>query len=143
MHLKEIGEIMIEITNEQLIEEARKARLNAYAPYSNFKVGAALLTEDGEIFYGCNVENAAYSLVNCAERTAIFSAIAAGKTKFAKLAIVCDTERPGSPCGACRQVINEFCAKDMPIIMGNLGDEIEVSNIETLLPGAFGPEDLK
>lgn len=133
---------MTQITNEQLLEEARKARLNAYAPYSNFLVGAALLTEDGEIFHGCNVENAAYSLVNCAERTAIFSAIAAGKTKFAKLAVVCDTPRPGSPCGACRQVINEFCSKDMEIVLGNLGDDIEVTNIEKLLPGAFGPEDL-
>lgn len=130
------------ITNEQLLEEAKKARLMAYAPYSNFLVGAALLTDDGEIFHGCNVENAAYSLVNCAERTAIFSAVAAGKKRFTKLAIVCDTDRPGSPCGACRQVINEFCAKDMPILLTNLRGDVEETTISELLPGAFGPEDL-
>ena len=130
------------VTNEMLMEEAKKARLKAYAPYSNFLVGAALLTEDGEIFHGCNIENAGYSMTNCAERTAIFCAIAKGKKKFTKLAVVCDTKRPGPPCGACRQVISEFFLPDSEIILTNLKGDVQVTNITELLPGAFTPEDL-
>lgn len=133
---------MENVTNETLMEEAKKARLMAYAPYSKFLVGAALLTEDGEIFHGCNIENAGYSLTNCAERTAIFSAIAKGKKKFIKMAIVCDTERPGSPCGACRQVISEFFTPEAEIILTNLKGDVQVTTITELLPGAFTPEDL-
>lgn len=133
---------MEKVTNEMLIEEAKKARLKAYAPYSKFLVGAALQTEDGEIFHGCNIENAGYSMTNCAERTAIFSAIAKGKKKFTKLAVVCDTQRPGAPCGACRQVISEFFSSDTEIILTNLKGDIQVTNITELLPGAFTQEDL-
>lgn len=133
---------MENVTNETLMEEAKKARLMAYAPYSKFLVGAALLTVDGEIFHGCNIENAGYSLTNCAERTAIFSAIAKGKKKFSKMAIVCDTERPGSPCGACRQVISEFFTPEAEIILTNLKGDVQVTTITELLPGAFTPEDL-
>ena len=127
---------------EKLIEEAKKAREKAYIPYSRFGVGAALLGEDGIIYHGCNIENAAYSMCNCAERTALFSAIAQGVTKFATLAVVADTDRPVSPCGACRQVISELCDQDMPVILTNLKGDILELTVKELLPGAFSPEDL-
>ncbi len=126
----------------QLIEEAKKAREKAYIPYSRFGVGAALLGADGTIYHGCNIENAAYSMCNCAERTALFSAMAQGVTEFKTLAVVADTDRPVSPCGACRQVISELCDEDMPVILTNLkGDVLELT-VKELLPGAFSPEDL-
>lgn len=125
-----------------LIEEAKKARNKAYVPYSKFQVGAALLTEDGKVYHGCNIENAAYSMCNCAERTAIFSAFAQGDRNFKGLAVIADTDRPVSPCGACRQVISELCPKDMKVTLTNLkGDTLELT-VEDLLPGAFSPEDL-
>jgi len=127
---------------EKLIEEAKKAREKAYIPYSRFGVGAALLGEDGTIYHGCNIENAAYSMCNCAERTALFSAIAQGVTKFTTLAVVADTDRPVSPCGACRQVISELCDQDMPVILTNLKGDILELTVKELLPGAFSPEDL-
>ncbi|KMY43724.1 cytidine deaminase [Bacillus sp. FJAT-27916] len=127
---------------KQLIEEAKKAREKAYIPYSRFGVGAALLGADGTIYHGCNIENAAYSMCNCAERTALFSAMAQGVTEFKALAVVADTDRPVSPCGACRQVISELCDEDMPVILTNLkGDVLELT-VKELLPGAFSPEDL-
>ena len=126
----------------QIIEEAKKAREKAYIPYSRFGVGAALLGADGTIYHGCNIENAAYSMCNCAERTALFSAMAQGVTEFKTLAVVADTDRPVSPCGACRQVISELCDEDMPVILTNLkGDVLELT-VKELLPGAFSPEDL-
>lgn len=127
---------------EQLLEEAKKAREFAYVPYSKFKVGAALLTEDGQIIRGCNVENASYGLCNCAERTALFKAYSDGVTKFKAMAIVADTDGPCAPCGACRQVISELTPKGMPIYLTNLKGDVLETNIETLLPGAFTPEDL-
>lgn len=127
---------------ETLIKEATLAREKAYVPYSKFQVGAALLTTDGKIYHGCNIENAAYSMCNCAERTALFSAYAQGDHHFAMLAVIADTKGPVSPCGACRQVISELCPKDMKVILTNLnGDRTEVT-VEELLPGAFSPEDL-
>lgn len=130
------------ITIEQLIQEAKIAREKAYTPYSKFKVGAALLTKDGKIYGGCNIENAAYSMCNCAERTALFKAYSEGDTKFEMLAVVADTDRPCSPCGACRQVISELCDPNMKVILTNLkGDVLEVT-VQELLPGAFSPEDL-
>lgn len=126
----------------KLMEEAKKARENAYVPYSNFKVGAALLTKDGKVYHGCNIENAAYSMCNCAERTAIFSAYAVKDTEFTALAVVADTERPCSPCGACRQVISELCPKDMIVYLTNLKGDVQEITVEQLLPGAFSPEDL-
>lgn len=128
-------------TNE-LIEEAKKAREKAYVPYSKFKVGAALLTTDGKVYHGCNIENAAYSMCNCAERTALFSAYAHSDKKFAKLAVVADTGRPVSPCGACRQVISELCDNDMIVVLTNLNGDIKELTVQELLPGAFTPEDL-
>lgn len=127
---------------DQLIEEAKKAREKAYVPYSKFKVGAALLTADGKIYHGCNIENAAYSMCNCAERTALFKAFSEGDRDFQLLAVVADTDRPCSPCGACRQVISELCSKDMKVVLTNLKGEIQELTVEELLPGAFSPEDL-
>jgi cytidine deaminase len=127
---------------EKLIEESKKAREKAYVPYSKFGVGAAILTTDGKVYHGCNIENAAYSMCNCAERTALFSAYSQGDRDFSMLAVVADTDRPCSPCGACRQVISELCPKDMKVVLTNLkGDILEITVAE-LLPGAFSPEDL-
>lgn len=126
-----------------LMEQSKIARENAYVPYSKFKVGAALLTKDGDVIHGCNIENASYGLTNCAERTAIFKAVSENKREFAAIAIVADTEGPCSPCGACRQVIAEFCAKDMPVYLTNLKGDVMETTVEQLLPGAFTPEDLK
>ncbi|MCM3765322.1 cytidine deaminase [Neobacillus niacini] len=127
---------------EQLIEEAKKAREKAYVPYSKFGVGAALLTKDGKIYHGCNIENAAYSMCNCAERTALFKAYSEGDRNFQMMAVIADTDRPCSPCGACRQVISELCPRDMKVILTNLKGDIQEITVENLLPGAFSPEDL-
>jgi cytidine deaminase len=127
---------------EQLIKEAKTAREMAYTPYSKFNVGAALLTNDGKIYRGCNIENAAYSMANCAERTAIFKAISEGDKNFVAIAVVADTKRPVPPCGACRQVIAELCPKDMKVILTNLQGDIEELTVNELLPGAFSAEDL-
>lgn len=127
---------------KELLKEAEKAREFAYAPYSNFQVGAALLTETGEVYRGCNIENAAYSLGNCAERTALFKALSKGESQFKMLAVTADSPRPISPCGACRQVIAELCPKDMLVIMANTKGEIQEVTIAELLPLAFSSEDL-
>jgi cytidine deaminase len=127
---------------EQLIEEAKKARDKAYVPYSKFGVGAALLTNDGKVYQGCNIENAAYSMCNCAERTALFKAYSEGDRDFQMMAVVADTDRPCSPCGACRQVISELCPSDMKVILTNLKGDVKELTVAELLPGAFSPEDL-
>ncbi|MFC0560755.1 cytidine deaminase [Halalkalibacter alkalisediminis] len=126
----------------KLVEEAIKAREKAYTPYSEFKVGAALLTKGGKVIHGCNIENAAYSMCNCAERSALFSAYSAGDKEFTMLAVVADTLRPVSPCGACRQVISELCSSEMKIILSNLNGDLQEITVHDLLPGAFSPEDL-
>lgn len=128
-------------TNE-LIEEAKKAREYAYVPYSKFKVGAALLTKDGKVYRGCNIENAAYSMCNCAERTALFKAYSEGDTEFVALAVIADAPRPVPPCGACRQVIFELCPSDMKVILANLNSDIAELTVKELLPKAFSAEDL-
>lgn len=128
---------------EKLIEEAKTARKTAYVPYSKFPVGAALLTEDGQVFHGCNIENSSYSMTNCAERTAFFKAVSEGVKSFKALAVVGDTEGPVSPCGACRQVIAEFCKRDMPVYLTNLKGDVQMTTVEELLPGAFSKEDLE
>jgi cytidine deaminase len=127
---------------KQLIKEAMSAREMAYVPYSTFKVGAALLAKDGTVYKGCNIENAGYSMTNCAERTAFFKAVSEGVRDFVKLAVVADTEGPVSPCGACRQVISEFCDPDMEVILTNLKGDTQVTTVADLLPGAFSPKDL-
>jgi cytidine deaminase len=120
-------------TDDELISAAWEARENAYAPYSNFKVGAALLACDGRVSSGCNVENISYGLTNCAERVAIGSAVAAGIRSFEKVVVVADTAQPISPCGACRQVLAEFGVKS--VILANLTERLEFS-LEDLLPRA-------
>ena len=120
--------------DESLIELAKEARAHAYVPYSGFAVGAAALAPDGRVFLGCNIENASYGLTNCAERTAIFSAVAAGVQRFAALAVVADGELPCS-CGACRQVIAEFAVER--IVLANLAGKRRVVTKEELLPFAF------
>ncbi|PFG05662.1 cytidine deaminase [Rossellomorea vietnamensis] len=127
---------------EQLIQEAKLAREKAYVPYSKFKVGAALLSKDGKVYHGCNIENAAYSMCNCAERTALFKAYSEGDVDYSMIAVVADTARPVPPCGACRQVISELCPKEMKVILTNLKGDVEELTVAELLPGAFSPEDL-
>jgi cytidine deaminase len=124
---------------DELLHLARTARQRAYAPYSRFQVGAVVLTHDGRRFDGCNVENAAYGLCNCAERTALFAAVAAGcqPGDFAALAVVADTPGPVSPCGACRQVMAELCHQAMPVVLGNLGDQVQETTVASLLPDSF------
>lgn len=134
------------MNERELIAAAERARKTAYAPYSHFTVGAALLCADGTVVTGCNVENASYPLGNCAERTAIFAAVAAGKREFQALAIVGGNEgQPADafcpPCGACRQVMREFCAPDFPIFLAN-GKEIVCRTLSELLPDSFGPNNL-
>ncbi|AIY05245.1 cytidine deaminase [Planococcus sp. PAMC 21323] len=128
---------------EQLLKQSIEARNNAYVPYSKFPVGAALLTADGKVYLGCNIENAGYSMTNCAERTAVFKAVSEGDKKFVALAVSADTPGPVSPCGACRQVLAEFCSPDMPVYLTNLKGDVQETTISELLPGAFSTEDLK
>lgn len=122
-----------------LIQAAREARERAYAPYSGFKVGAAALTKDGRVFGGCNVENASYGLCNCAERTALFAAIAAGcrPGDFTHLAVVADTPGPVSPCGACRQVMLEMGGPSLIVLQANLRGNMAETTVAQLLPGGF------
>jgi cytidine deaminase len=129
---------------QHLIAEAAAARELAYTPYSNFKVGAALLTRDGRIFRGCNVENASYGLCNCAERTAFFSAIAQGcqPGDFAALAVIGQTDGPIAPCGACRQVILELGGNELPVVLANLKGDVFETTAAAQLPNAFGGRDL-
>ncbi len=127
---------------EKMIKKAKEAWNNAYAPYSSFPVGVALLTTEGKIFTGCNIENAAFGLTNCAERTAIFKAVSEGYRDFQALLLITDTDDPVFPCGSCRQVIREFEGKMEIILINFKGDEIEV-NSDQLLPGAFGKGDLE
>ncbi|CAM2830874.1 cytidine deaminase [Paenibacillus sediminis] len=128
-----------------LLDEAKKARSKAYIPYSHFGVGAALLDADGQIHHGCNIENAAFGPTNCAERTAIFRAIADGHQpgSFKAIAVIGDTDHPISPCGVCRQVMIELCGPDMPVILGNMKGDVLETTVRDLLPGAFGPSDLE
>lgn len=126
----------------ELVETARDVMTRAYAPYSKFKVGAALLGADGRIFSGCNVENAAYSLTNCAERTAIFKAVSEGCKDFLAVAVIADTEEYCSPCGACRQVIAEF-GSDIKVIQADNRGKYIIKSINELLPGSFSAESLE
>ena len=130
---------------KQLIKKAEEARALSYSPYSHFAVGAAVLTKDGQVFVGANIENSSYPLCMCAERNALYNAMMHGykKDDFVALALTADTDEPCSPCGACRQVISELFPRKAPIIMSNLkGDEKE-TNIDELLPFAFSGDDLK
>ena len=120
---------------QELLSAALSARERAYAPYSKFLVGAAVLAKSGKIYTGCNIENASYGLTVCAERNALFSAVGAGEREFTALCVVGDTEAPISPCGACRQVMAEF--KVPRIILANLKDDVKEYTLEELLPYGF------
>src|SRR5437868_12991757 len=128
--------------DKELIEAATAVRENAYAPFSEFKVGAALETDDGEIIVGSNVESASYGLTVCAERVAVWNAISQGKRKIKKIAVVADTDDLTPPCGVCRQIIWEF-GGDIPVILGNLKGDSETVQMKDLLPRAFDTKFLK
>lgn len=133
------------MTDVELIALARDAAKNSYSIYSHYPVGAALLADDGSVWQGANIENASFGLTNCAERSAIFSAVSHGKRKFVAIAIAGGTEdAPAFPCGACRQVIREFSdPKSMRVIVASLsGEKYSVNTLEELLPHSFGPTDL-
>lgn len=125
---------------KELMKMAIEARQNAYAPYSRFAVGAALLAESGRVYTGCNIENASYGLTCCAERNAIFAAVGAGERRFKMLAVAADSPEPVAPCGACRQVIAEF---GIPlVVMGNLKEATKTMTAEELLPYGFGQDSM-
>lgn len=123
------------MTNRELMQIAEKAKNNAYAPYSDFHVGAVLLTKGGKIYTGCNIENASYGAAMCAERVAIYKAVSAGETDFTAIAVTGSTD-PCPPCGICRQVLSEFCHADFQIIT-KAHDELESITLGELLPKAF------
>ena len=128
------------MTSTQLLQHAVEARMAAYAPYSNFQVGAALLAENGEVFTGCNVENASYGMTICAERVAVFKAISEGVKTFKAIAI--SVPGGGAPCGACRQVLNEF-SPQLKIILGDeFGSSLRETTLDNLFPSAFGPRNI-
>lgn len=133
----------------RLIDEAFAARRMAYTPYSHFQVGAALLTADGKIYRGCNIENAAYTPTNCAERTAFFKAVSEGEREFTAIAIVGGAEDATefdwcAPCGVCRQVMEEFCdERTFEIVLARSAEEYEVYTLGELLPKGFGPHNLQ
>ncbi len=123
---------------KKLVEEAKKARENAYAPYSGFKVGAAVLSSNGKVYRGCNVENASYGTTMCAERNAIGCAVADGKKEFTAIAVVSDRENGAAPCGECRQALAEFAKKkDIRVIIADLKGKFRAKGIRELLPEAF------
>ena len=130
---------------KELVQKAIEARSLSYSPYSHFAVGAAILTKDGQVFVGANIENSSYPLCMCAERNALYNAYMHGykKNDLVALALSADTDSPCSPCGACRQVISELFPKDGVIIMTNLKGAYQETNIEELLPYAFSEDDLK
>jgi cytidine deaminase len=123
----------MQYTDQQLVTQAIEAAGRAYAPYSRFHVGAVLVGKDGRIFAGCNVENISFGLTICAERNAVFAAVAAGCREFEKIVITADTEVPASPCGACRQVLAEF-APDLEIVLANFRGQSETFRLSELLP---------
>ena len=124
---------------EKLLERAIEARESSYSPYSNYKVGAALLTRQGQVYKGCNIESASYTPSVCAERTAIFKAVSEGYREFVAIAVV--TSNGGAPCGVCRQVMREF-APNLTVIVGDTAGNYQVVTLPELLPHSFGPENL-
>ena len=128
---------------ELLLDKAQEARDHSYAPYSRYHVGAALLTADGQVYQGCNIENAGFTPTVCAERTAFFKAVYDGHRAFRAIAVIATGEEMGFPCGVCRQVMAEFCDRDFIIVTANRDrTKVDVSDFETLLPHSFGPKDL-
>ena len=131
------------VNEKELIDKASEVRKNAYAPYSNFYVGAALRTLQGTIHSGCNVENIAYPEGTCAEAGAIASMVASGETQIKELVVIADSERPVVPCGGCRQKIAEFAHKDVKIILATTSGKIKRTSLAELLPGAFDKSFIK
>ena len=129
----------------ELISKAKEARTLSYSPYSNFAVGAALLTKDGKVFLGANVENSSYPLCMCAERNALYNALMNGyqKEDFVALALIADTDEPCSPCGACRQVISELFPENAPIYMAAINGKVKETTVKELIPFAFSKKDLQ
>jgi cytidine deaminase len=127
---------------EKLVEAARNVRERAYAPFSKFKVGAAVLTKSGKVYIGCNIESASYGLTVCAERVAIWKAVSEGEREFTNVAVVADTEELTPPCGVCRQIIWEFCG-DVPVTFANLDGKTETVQMKEILPRAFDTKFLK
>ena len=129
------------MTELELINAAKEAAENAYAPYSHFTVGAALLCKDGKVYTGCNIENASFSPTNCAERTAFFKAVSEGERDFTAIAVVggkdCNFTDYCSPCGVCRQVMAEFCSESFRVILGKEGKDFRVITLRNLLPDSF------
>ena len=134
------------MNEKQLVKEAFVAMQKAYSPYSHYKVGAALLTDSGKVYHGCNVENASYGATNCAERTAIFKAVSEGELNFSKIAIVGgfhgNVTELFMPCGVCRQVMAEFCDDDFEVIVAKSEDDFEVFTLSQLLPSGFSKKNL-
>ena len=133
---------------EELVKSALEARERAYTPYSHFKVGAALLTAEGEVIQGCNIENASFSVTNCAERTAFFKAVSEGEREFSAIAVVggyeLDFKDYFAPCGVCRQVMAEFCdMSTFKVILGKNGGEFRVFTLKEILPFGISPQNLK
>ena len=137
---------MNQLTKQELdllLDKAQEARDHSYAPYSKYNVGAALMTADGQIYQGCNIENAGFTPTVCAERTAFFKAVYDGHRAFRAIAVIATGEELGFPCGVCRQVMAEFCDRDFIIVTANRDrTKVDVSDFETLLPHSFGPKDL-
>lgn len=127
---------------EKMLDMAFAAMERAYVPYSGFQVGACLKASSGRYYLGCNIENAAYTPTNCAERTAMFRAIYEGERDFDAIAVACSGQSPAFPCGVCRQVLGEFCDMDMPVICAGGSREAVRCTLGDLLPHAFGPKDL-
>ena len=134
------------MNNIELINFAKSALLYAYAPYSGYCVGSALLTKSGKIYTGCNIENAAFSPTNCAERTAFFKAISEGERAFEKIAIICskngEIDTNASPCGVCRQVMREFCDDDFTVIIATSDDTFKEYKLSNLLPLSFSNKNI-
>lgn len=128
---------------KNLVKTALDYRERAYAPYSNFKVGAAVLFESGNVYGGCNIENASFGATNCAERTAIFTGVASGETKIKVIAIAGSTEEYTYPCGICRQVLCEFADGDATVILVKNEDDYIVKTMEEVMPGAFRKENIR
>lgn len=138
----------MDVNVTKLIETAFEARENAYTPYSHFRVGAALLAKNGQVFKGCNIENAAYSVTNCAERTALFKAVSEGVREFEAIAIVGSMEGQvneliSAPCGVCRQALFEFCGNDLRVILAKSATDYLDTTLGELLPYGFGPANLE
>lgn len=131
-----------ESLRKEMLTLAEEAMTHAYAPYSGYRVGACLRTEDGRYYMGCNIENSAFSPTNCAERTALFTAVYQGERHFSALAIASSGDRPAAPCGVCRQALSEFCTGDMPVFSVSATGKLLETTLGELLPFTFGKEDV-